>query len=533
MKVCPNCNLKTELEICPRCNIRTIDLSKYIEKERDPDNLIGKVVLGRYEVTALIGVGGMGNVYEVRHPVFDKPFAIKVIKRSLLDNVDAVKRFQREAFLVSKLDHPNILKVYDFGELESGQQFIMMEYVQGESLRTLLKKEVRLPPYRAATIGFQVAKALAYAHSKGVIHRDIKPDNIFVRTLQGEDFAKVMDFGVAKLLASDVPGLTQEGMVPGTPEYMSPEQVMGKTIVDERSDIYSFGVVLYETITGIRPFKKESPMASAVSHLKQPLPPLPDEVANTVPRKMAELIYKMTERDRHKRVQSAKEVANRIRELKFTNVVKVKEGRPVVVKEQTVFTPTATSQIERLGGPVEVRGIEDEVSDMPTLVDYSMVNSEAGKRRVWLLPAVVILILVLTGLTAGVLVGTSGGNKGDEGVRKRWTVIKRVGIRMIVQGELLPRRRMAKVPVKHGIRHLIKKKSIIEKAHSVTIYTNPPGASVYLGGHFIGKTPIDLRLRRKVDIRLEKEGFYPVSSTIIPRKGKKYFRLKPVRIELP
>jgi len=397
MRVCPNCDLRTEEITCPECNIRTLDVSKFIEQKRDPDKLIGKLLLHRYQITKLIGIGGMGNVYEAHHTVFDKRFAVKVIKKSLVDNLDAVKRFQREAFLASKLDHPNVVKVYDFGELDSGQQFILMEYIQGESLRTIMKQAGQMQPFRVAAIGLQIAKALDYAHTKGVIHRDIKPDNIFIRTIRGEDFVKVLDFGVAKLLNTDEEGLTKEGLIPGTPEYMSPEQVLGKDSVGERSDIYSFGLVLYEMLTNSRPFRMETPMASAVAHLKAPAPPLPDEVASRLPRDMVNLLQSMTERNWRKRPETAEEVANRIKSLKFRSNIADPRGRGEVTEIKSVLTPAATSRIQSLGA----HGVIDdlEIEDVVTMVDRPPLTKTEEKSgvRLWvLILAIFVAVIAVT-----------------------------------------------------------------------------------------------------------------------------------------
>jgi len=355
MRICPGCNVHTEDLICPVCSAKTITEDEYVRLHADPDGLVGKVLMGRYTVTRLAGIGGMGNVYEAKHKIFDKRFAVKVIKSVLVDNKDAVKRFQREALLASKLDHPNIVKVYDFGETKSGQQFILMEFVDGENLRSLMKREKKLSPFRTAGLFLQLAKAIEYAHNKNLVHRDLKPDNIFVRHINGDDFIKVVDFGVAKLLQDDTSRtLTKEGYTPGTPEYMSPEQVLAKHDVDGRSDLYSLGLIIYEMLSGIRPFRRETPLASAVAHLRESVPPFSKELRARLPKGMEQLIFQLVSRKAAKRPQSASEVIARLKQLRFDSTI-VTGGAdngvlrtPHITKSLTPFTTTdLTKRLER------------------------------------------------------------------------------------------------------------------------------------------------------------------------------------------
>jgi eukaryotic-like serine/threonine-protein kinase len=236
-----------------------------------PDPIIGASLAGRYQVTRKIGEGGMGAVYEARHTLIGKRVAIKVLLDKYVQKADVVARLQQEARLASSIGHENIVDITDFGETDDGRTFVVMEFLEGESLAQLLQRDGPLPPRRAVTIARQIASALGAAHDKGVIHRDVKPENVFICQRGERDFVKVVDFGISKALKpmedgdgfdasnsptpSGSPRLTQTGMVLGTPLYMSPEQARGEDDLDHRIDVYALGTILYETLTGETPFQ--------------------------------------------------------------------------------------------------------------------------------------------------------------------------------------------------------------------------------------------------------------------------------------
>lgn len=234
-----------------------------------------KIDLGEnspFEILELIGQGGMGAVYKAKNKQTGDLFAIKVLLQELADDTTSIKRFKQEAEAAGKLDHVNLANVFGHGTTDDGAPYLVMEYLEGRSLRDLLEEEGRLPPDQALDIFIQVTEGLSYAHKAGIIHRDIKPSNIYLtKNDTGVTIPKVLDFGIAQVRSSsgrETQDLTQTGAVFGSPQYMSPEQCLG-FMLDERSDIYSLGCFIYEVVTGSPPFKGDNPIQLVVSHINE------------------------------------------------------------------------------------------------------------------------------------------------------------------------------------------------------------------------------------------------------------------------
>lgn len=224
------------------------------------DSLTGELLLERYRVTAKVGQGGMGAVYEAVHTLLGKRVAVKVLLDKHAHKDQVVARLEQEARLASSIGNEHIIDITDVGETRDGRPFVVMEYLDGQSLAECVTREGPLPEDRAIRIAQQVASALRAAHAKGILHRDVKPENVFLLERRGEDYVKVVDFGISKSMRGGDGGtlparLTQTGMVLGTPLYMSPEQARGDDDLDERIDIYALGVILYEMVTGEVPFR--------------------------------------------------------------------------------------------------------------------------------------------------------------------------------------------------------------------------------------------------------------------------------------
>lgn len=278
----------------------------------DDERIIGRTIAERYEVHRLIGDGGMGSVYQAKQHPLDRWVALKLIRHDLARDPLAAKRFHREMRAAVRVQHPNTIRVYDYGTAESGELFLVMEYLDGQTLAAVLENRQPLDPARIDHIGMQVVKALAAAHSEGIIHRDLKPQNIILLDHYGDhDLVKVLDFGLARF-TEQMPGdenqsLTADGSMVGTPHYMSPEQISGEP-VDHRSDLYALGVLLFRMATGQEPFPAKTPFMVIAKHLNE-LPPKPSSITpGTIPEWLERLILQLLEKDPARRPQSAEEL---------------------------------------------------------------------------------------------------------------------------------------------------------------------------------------------------------------------------------
>jgi len=310
---------------------------------------------GRYAVLKKLGEGGKGIVYKARDTVLNRVVAIKMLKGAVLSE-DAYPRFLREAQAVARLNHPNIVSIHDIGK-ENDKQFFVLEFVDGMSLRDLLRTypEGKCDIQTVLRMGIDVCNALQYAHSQGVLHRDVKPENILITE---EGTAKLMDFGLAKMLGQ--PDITQEGMIVGTVAYVAPEIALGKD-ADHRSDLYSFGAVLYETVTGRPPFPGEDPVKVIFSHIHD-YPVSPSRLNPRVPQALAECIMKLLEKEPGKRYQTATDLLRVLRDVAegFLREVLVPSHKPSVVVPAP--RPSAAREVQLINR-VEEMGLLREAVD--------------------------------------------------------------------------------------------------------------------------------------------------------------------------
>ncbi len=276
--------------------------------------LAGRVFSNRYEIQREIAQGGMAEVYLAHDQLLNRPVALKALFPEYAREPSFVERFRREAQAAANLNHPNIVAIYDWGQ-EDGTYFIVMEYVEGRSLRDLIRAEAPVDPNQAAEITAEIASALAFAHRNGVVHRDVKPGNVLL-TRTGT--VKVTDFGIARAGTSD--GLTQTGSVMGTATYFSPEQAQGLP-VDGRSDVYALGVVLYEMVTGVAPFTADSPVSVAYKHVREAAV-LPTERNPDVPADLEHIIVTALSKAPENRYQTADDMR--------ADILRFRRGRPVV-----------------------------------------------------------------------------------------------------------------------------------------------------------------------------------------------------------
>ncbi len=344
-----------------------------------------QVFSNRYEVVREIGRGGMAEVYLARDQLLDRPVALKVLHREFARDPQFVERFRREAQAAAALNHPNVVAVYDWGQ-EAGTSFIVMEYVEGRPLSDIVREGGAREPRTAARIAAHVAAALSFAHQRGLVHRDVKPGNILI-TPSGQ--VKVADFGIARSRAAD--GLTQTGAVMGTATYFSPEQAQGLD-VDGRSDVYSLGVVLYEMLAGVPPFRNDNPVTVAYQHVQEQPEPLARR-APGVPAALQQIVARALAKDPARRYPSA--------DAMRADLLRFERDQPVAEETRTALVVTLddTPPATRMAPAARGRG------GLPPEV--------AGKRRnPWAVVGVVVVLLGLAGFV-GWLIYTQVGDQGS------------------------------------------------------------------------------------------------------------------------
>ena len=363
------------------------DSSARPRRPRDKDGLVGRTVNDKYRVTGVIARGGMGVVYRAEQLPLGRAVALKLIHTDLDESnpdSDFQRRFFLEAASCAKLSHPNIVVIYDYGQLEltSGRSsaYMAMELLEGRTLSEAIKRDGRFTFGRALTIAREVTRALREAHGQGMVHRDLKPTNVMVhRTTDGES-VKVLDFGLVKLLHDDAPEQTREGVFMGSPKYMAPEQINCEP-VDARVDLYALGVLLYQMLTGRVPFEGETQIQTLMAHVHDPVPPLPPEV----PIAVQQIVMRCLEKDREARFDSADDLVMAI-DVAFATLG-ADAGR-AVTGEKPAPVQEGDTALSHDAGPTLAT-----LTEVPIETAVPASTSKPGSLRWWVLSVAAALVL--------------------------------------------------------------------------------------------------------------------------------------------
>ncbi|MBA3393430.1 MAG: serine/threonine protein kinase [Deltaproteobacteria bacterium] len=399
--------------------------------------IVGATLSGRYLVTRKVGQGGMGAVYEATHTLIGKRVAVKVLLEKYAQREAIVARLKQEAQLASSIGNEHIIDITDFGTTEDGRTFVVMEFLEGESLAECLAREPQLPEQRLLRIIQQTTSALAAAHAKGIVHRDIKPENLFLLRRKDQDFVKVVDFGISKSIRvsteEDQPRLTQTGMVLGTPLYMSPEQARGDDELDHRVDIYALGVIMYEAATGRVPFAGNNYL-SVISQVLNESPKPPRELRPDLSEEFEAIVMKAMEKDRNERYENALDMLADV--------------------SAVIDDPTRSTERAKITGP------RKKIAKKTSFTKYP----------VWI--GAVALVVIAIGVLVNLLMGDSPKQRAAAGEQLD------AGVALATDALVV-----APVPPDAGVTEQI-------KTLEVTIESEPKGAEVSIEGAVKGKTPL-------------------------------------------
>jgi serine/threonine-protein kinase len=351
VKACPACNSRYEDDVTFCSKDGTQVVTDKTAQKKEHEDAVGQVIADRYRLVKKLGEGGMGEVYVAEHVHIEKRVALKLLRPEVLSNQEAVTRFKQEARSASSIGHENIIEIDDFGTLPDGRVYLTMEYLAGAPLADMIEEP--LPLDRALSILIQTCRGLAAAHAKGIVHRDMKPENIYVTQKDGRDIPKILDFGIAKVSHGDgKEHLTRTGAIFGTPFYMAPEQALGQPI-DHRADIYAVGVIMYETFTGAVPFRADSFMGILTQHITaQPVPPSQQAMQHgrVVPPAIEHIILRAMAKNPADRFQSMNELAEAMtevyRQIAGPGMTAAWAAAPV---GQSQFVPVQTSYHQAAG----------------------------------------------------------------------------------------------------------------------------------------------------------------------------------------
>lgn len=452
------------------------------------DPMIGRMINGRFEVLSRLGAGGMGVVYRARQVGIDRIVAIKTLLKDRATDDKVVQRFKNEARAVSRLNHPNTIRIYDFGQMEDGTLYFAMELLEGRSLDRAIRQDGPFSTRRTLHAMAQMADSLNEAHSKGIVHRDLKPENVYLCAVGDDpDFVKVLDFGVARMREQDSSQgtMTQAGVIFGTPRYMAPEQARTMA-VDARADIYALGIIWYELLMGRTPFEADNPLALLMKHLQDPVPKMaafrPDV---SVPDDVEAMVLKCLEKSADKRFQTAAALAVDIR-----SALDHLDGR----YERVVFVDRAVPQSGKEGG------------EPPWEPEVVVVR----RRRPTALVAVIVL-LALLGTGAGIA----------------WTVYSRgqdaaaVATADVIADSGTPPATVVAAPVPAQVAPTPADASDALAADATSIVrirfvTDPVGAEVRMGDRLVGVTPVFVELPRSDTEEIFQFSLYGYRTVTLP-----------------